>query len=80
VTWMLADEGVQPTVEVEWREHGVRMPRSGAPLRRGYGTELIERALPYQLKARTHLEFGTDGVYCRISAPVRRTTRKREDA
>jgi len=31
---------------------------------------LIERALPYQLNARTHIEYGTDGVHCSIRVPL----------
>ena len=43
---------------------------AGPPARRGYGTELITRALPYQLRAETALEFMPDGVRCRITLPV----------
>jgi len=38
--------------------------------RKGYGTELIERALPYQLKTKTRLEFAADGVRCQITVPI----------
>jgi len=69
VAWRIASEGPQPQVQLEWRESGVTMPQ--APFRRGYGTELIERALPYQLKAKTELDFRPDGVRCVITAPVR---------
>jgi PAS domain S-box-containing protein len=71
VTWRIESEGAQPLVALEWRETGVRMPGSEASRRKGYGTELIERALPYQLKARTRLEYGADGVRCLIQVPVR---------
>jgi PAS domain S-box-containing protein len=71
VIWDLRAEGVQPLVSLEWRESGVTMPRTGQPRRKGYGTELIERALPYQLKARTRLEHGPDGVRCLITVPVK---------
>ncbi|WP_426954154.1 PAS domain S-box protein [Muricoccus radiodurans] len=54
---------------LEWRESGVEMPQ-GPPSRRGYGSELIERALPYQLKAETRREFTPDGVHCIISLPL----------
>ena len=42
----------------------------GPPARRGYGSELITKALPYQLRAETALEFTHDGVRCRIVLPV----------
>ena len=56
---------------LRWRESGVAMPEGG-PSRRGYGSELIEQALPYQLGAQTRLEFGTDGVRCEITVPIER--------
>lgn len=54
---------------LRWCESGVRLT-AGHPERRGYGLELIERALPYQFQAETELEFAADGVKCRISAQL----------
>ena len=71
VTWRLERDGAAPRVALEWREGGVPLPPDGPPRRKGYGTELIERALPYQLRARTRLEFGSDGVRCTIAVPVK---------
>lgn len=51
-----------------WRESGVRMATD--PIRSGFGTDLINRALRYQLSAETRLEFQSDGVCCTISLPV----------
>lgn len=79
VTWRLISGEPEARVELEWREHGVRMAEP-SPSRRGYGSELIERALPYQLKAKTKLDFGPDGVRCVISAPVRGQQRRTEGA
>ena len=63
-----------PRLQVEWRESGVDMPAVGLPAQGGgYGRELIERALPYQLKAKTTYELGPDGVYCTIDVPMSRT-------
>jgi PAS domain S-box-containing protein len=70
VTWEMTAK--EPTAEValQWRESGVSMPAVGPLKRKGYGSELIERALPYQLSAKTQLEFGPDGVRCLIAVPV----------
>jgi PAS domain S-box-containing protein len=68
VTWRLKEEKVPPEIALEWRESGVSIHQP--PKRRGYGSELIERALPYQLNAKTRLEFGSDGVRCDILVPV----------
>jgi PAS domain S-box-containing protein len=70
VRWSLGQAGAEPVVSLEWRESGVNLPMAGPPARKGYGCELIERALPYQLRARTSLEFGPDGVRCAITLPV----------
>lgn len=57
---------------VDWHEHGVPdVPVSGAaPRGGGYGRELIERALPYQLGAKTSYGFTSDGVRCTIEVEV----------
>jgi hypothetical protein len=36
----------------------------------GYGRELIERALPYQLKAETSYVITPEGVHCTIELPI----------
>jgi PAS domain S-box-containing protein len=74
VKWKLGRDQDDPTVTLEWRETGVAMPDLPATGRRkGYGTELIERALPYQLDALTHLDFAADGVKCTVELPLERT-------
>jgi PAS domain S-box-containing protein len=72
LAWHIEEgNGKERRVVLDWRETGVVMPEGGSrPTRKGFGRELIERALPYQLKAETRLEFGTDGVRCRIVAMV----------
>jgi PAS domain S-box-containing protein len=70
VSWNVEEDGPRRRVVLEWREMGVGMPERGRPQRRGYGTELIERALPYQLRAKTRLDFASDGVRCTIIAPI----------
>jgi two-component sensor histidine kinase len=66
-------DGDEWCVVLDWRETGVEMSDRGSrTARKGYGSELIERALPYQLKAETRLEFGPDGVRCRIVMVVER--------
>jgi PAS domain S-box-containing protein len=69
VSWRV-DQEPECRIALQWRESGVAMPEGGRPARRGYGTELIERALRYQLKAKTKLEFGEDGVRCLIEVPT----------
>lgn len=72
VRWAIdpAGEEGRPQLRVEWRESGVQMPERTGPAADGYGRELIERALPYQIKASTTYELGADGVRCTITLPV----------
>ena len=72
VRWEVEQSDEQPPVlHVHWQETGVPiLGPDGNPEQPGYGRELIERALPYQLKARTQYEVMPEGVSCSISVPV----------
>lgn len=76
VTWWLApEEGSDGhRLYIDWRERGVDMPAPGSrPAGGGQGRALIERALPYQLRAKTSYELGPDGVHCTISILTSKT-------
>ena len=70
VRWWLDVEGTR--LHVDWRETGVEIgaKAEGAPQptaqMSGYGRELIERALPYQMDARTTYVLEPDGVHCTV--------------
>jgi two-component sensor histidine kinase len=79
VIWRVEADGPGKTslLVLEWRESGVVPMHAPGPgptkdpaWGGGYGRELIEHALPYQLGARTRLEFTTDGVRCSIAVPL----------
>ncbi|WP_433851496.1 sensor histidine kinase [Stenotrophomonas nitritireducens] len=59
-----------PVLRMEWNEvsHGTAPPDDGR--KGGYGRELIERALPYQLKARTSYRLTGHGVECVVEVPL----------
>jgi two-component sensor histidine kinase len=57
------------SVALTWVESGVSVVAS-APLRRGFGREFIEQALPYQLGATTTFELRPGGVFCSIEVPL----------
>ena len=69
VTWAVEADGGRNRLVLDWRESAVSMP-DGPPTRRGYGSELITKAIPYQLQAETLFEFTGDGVRCRIVLPA----------
>jgi two-component sensor histidine kinase len=73
ISWSVTPDQVSglPWLCVEWRETGVAVPEAFlASQPRGQGRELIERALPYQLGARTTFTLNADGVRCTIEMPV----------
>ncbi|MCL1535746.1 PAS domain S-box protein [Xanthomonas nasturtii] len=80
VRWRLLSSEGRTRLRIEWTETGVAMPAPGlAPQGSGYGRELIERALPYQLQADTSYVLGPDGVRCTIELPVSESMRLDDD-
>ncbi|WP_428970237.1 PAS domain-containing protein [Sphingomonas sp. Xoc002] len=80
ITWSLQNEGDRPWLHIDWRESGVAMaPAGAAPRGTGQGRELIEKALPYQLQAKTSYLLGSDGVHCTIAVPVSTSSGEVED-
>lgn len=69
VSWSVEVNG-KPRVELRWREEGVQLPADGEETRHGFGRQLIEKALPYDLGAETRFELAADGVRCRIKIPL----------
>lgn len=71
IAWHASGSGAgERTLSIDWRERGVALsagPRAGGD---GYGRELIERALPYELDARTSYALTPDGVHCTIAVVV----------
>jgi two-component system, chemotaxis family, CheB/CheR fusion protein len=70
VSWRI-DNGSDPGQLVfEWREKGG--PSVTAPRRKGFGSELLERTIAFELKGKTTLKFSTSGVQCTIAIPIDR--------
>ena len=69
IAWTIDGAARPPVLHLLWRETGVRVA-GPAPRRRGFGTEVIERSLPYELNATTRLEFLPGAVRCTIALPL----------
>ncbi len=69
VTWHKAMELEPQCVRLEWAEEGVSSPAQ-TPSHRGFGRDLIERTVPYELRGSTRLMFEPDGVRCIIDIPL----------
>lgn len=72
ITWAVRQAGGdESSLAVEWVEESVgHKPEEEGTARNGYGRELIERALPYTLNAKTSFELNDDGVRCTIDLPL----------
>ena len=71
VSWSIDEAPAR--LRLRWVESGVGMTLS-APPRRGFGQELIERVLPYELGARTSFALAPGGVQCEIDMPLNERT------
>lgn len=70
IHWGLSGDGSgERRLDLTWTEQGVpALPVN--PSRRGYGSGLIEDALPHHLGATTSLEFRGNGICCTLSIPL----------
>ena len=63
--WSLKTRNGQPLLTVTWRERGG--PKTKEPKTKGFGSELIDRAIP---NATVRREFTSGGVICTIEAQL----------
>jgi two-component system CheB/CheR fusion protein len=69
VKWSVDGGAAGPNLTFTWREAGVSLD-GAAPRRRGFGTELLERTLAYELGARAKLSYEPTGLSCTIDIPL----------
>lgn len=71
ISWRL-DDTVDPSELVfDWREKGG--PHVKPSQRKGFGTEVLERTLAFELKGRTSLTFNPAGLQFQIALPLSRS-------
>jgi two-component system CheB/CheR fusion protein len=68
ISWEVQQAKPQPLLLFDWSETGVSIPTP--PDRKGFGRELIERALAFSAHAKSKLVFGPDGLICHIELPL----------
>ena len=69
VTWAVKDKG---DIMVTWQESGG--PPVYAPSRRGFGTALIERSIPFDLGGTSDVQFDPGGLKATMTIPARFVT------
>ncbi len=70
VSWRLDDADGTTRLIFDWRERGG--PPVTPPKRKGFGSELLERTLAFELKGKTTLTFNPSGLHCTILIPLNR--------
>ena len=68
VSWSVANSRKNPRLSIEWIE--TDGPPVKPPTRRGFGSQLIERIVNYELKASVQRDFHAEGVRCKIEFPL----------
>jgi two-component system CheB/CheR fusion protein len=68
LNWSLQTQNGQPVLTVIWRERGG--PKTTEPKTKGFGSQLIERAIPNATVGR---EFASGGVVCTIDVQLPKT-------
>ena len=69
ITWELGDAG---QLIISWQESGG--PPVTPPMRRGFGTTIIERSIPYDLAGESEIHYELLGLRARLVIPARAAT------
>lgn len=67
IEWSVEDRGGQPYFRLLWRESGG--PPVEPPTRRGFGSELLQQTIEYELGGTLELTFPRTGAVCELSFP-----------
>lgn len=73
INWRMVGTDRNRCMRFEWAEHGYD-GELAAPKIQGFGTELLTRLLPYELDAKTKLEFRAEGLLFSMEVPERHLT------
>ena len=68
VRWTRRSEAETDWLTLEWVEAGLEL--GDKPMRQGFGTELITRRVPYELRGTGEMQFRPDGLVARIRLPL----------
>jgi two-component sensor histidine kinase len=74
IEWKIVTQVETAWLQLEWNETSSLPARLTRPSK-GFGLEVIERTLSYELNARTSIAFGGNGAHCIIQVPQDAATR-----
>jgi two-component sensor histidine kinase len=69
VQWHIENREGQDWLEFAWLETGVELGLE-VPNRKGFGTELVTRRVPYELRGKGEMKLEPGGLRCRIAFPL----------
>ncbi len=75
IAWRFDEGG---SCEIEWRESGG--PPVKPPRRRGFGTTLIDRGVPFDLGGESDVRYAPEGLQARFRIPARHVSRDARSA
>jgi two-component system, chemotaxis family, CheB/CheR fusion protein len=68
ITWKIEERSGGTFLRLTWLESGVAVD-AGAPLTKGFGSEIVERTLPYELNAEASLRLTPTGAEAVLLIP-----------
>jgi two-component sensor histidine kinase len=68
LAWKIAPAPGGNRLIIEWREKDG--PAVAPPPRKGFGSQVIERGLPHELRGRVQLDYPAAGLICTIDIPA----------
>lgn len=72
VRWEIVDKQGRLWLSFDWSETGApQPPASDKPRRIGFGSELIEGRIPYELSGRGKVRIEADGAQCHLEFPLK---------
>lgn len=74
IAWKRNDQG---DLIFDWREHGG--PPVLPPTRKGFGSTIIDRSVPYDLGGEASIDYASEGVRARFRIPARHVTETQTD-
>lgn len=69
VSWAPFEKRDRTWLALDWTEEGA--PHRPPPTRRGFGSDLIEGRIPYELGGVGKVEIGPGGAHCRLEFPLK---------
>ncbi|WP_292263172.1 sensor histidine kinase [Mesorhizobium sp.] len=70
VRWERRERKGQDWLQFHWKESGLEISPRGN-IRKGFGTELITRRVPFELKGTGEMRLTAGGLHCRIALPLK---------